>query len=242
MGKSSTAAELQIQQTCRIFIVDDDTIISLGLLAALSKCDLMTVVGTAGSRGKAIELIRDAHPHVVVFATHPESGSLIGQVLDAMDESVAVMTIGEPDSPVNEKPARIRVTLPWRATIDEVLLGVLAAASETPHLSMSVASELTHRVRHDVHCSQRRTIRLSKREIQVLRRAADGQTNSCIAHALSLSEATVKTYWQRIFKKFEVHDRTTAVTSALSHGILTVPFGPLEGTNQDPRAHRSHQQ
>lgn len=234
------ASEEQNNHTCRIFVVDDDSIISLGLLTALSGCNLITIVGTAGNRGSTIELIRNTRPHVVVFAARPELGSLIGQVLDATDESVAVMAIGEPGSPMTEKPTRLWVTLPWQATIDDVLFGVIGVASENPRLSTAVATELTQRLRHQVHGPRWRGIRLSKREVEVLRRAAEGQTNSCIARALSLSEATVKTYWQRIFKKLKVHDRTTAVTAALSHGILTVPFISVDQRPSCPSSYQSH--
>lgn len=66
------------------------------------------------------------------------------------------------------------------------------------------------------------TVQLSNRELEVMRLASKGLTDVSIARTLTLSEATVKTYWRRIFKKLGVHDRTTAVIKTLSMGILPV--------------------
>lgn len=59
------------------------------------------------------------------------------------------------------------------------------------------------------------------RELEVLQCVADGQTNSQIAGELFISEATVKTHLQRLFKKFEVTSRTHCVTVARQHGWIT---------------------
>ena len=50
---------------------------------------------------------------------------------------------------------------------------------------------------------------------------ARGHTNADIGRALHISEATVKTHLLRAFKKLDVGDRTAAVTTAMSLGLLT---------------------
>ncbi len=61
---------------------------------------------------------------------------------------------------------------------------------------------------------------LSEREIEVLTRVADGNSNKDIAAKLYISEATVKTHLVHIFGKLGVDDRTAAVTVALEQGII----------------------
>ncbi len=61
---------------------------------------------------------------------------------------------------------------------------------------------------------------LSDREIGVLKLVALGRANKEIAHALSISEDTVKGHLKSIFTKLDVGDRTEAVTLAARRGII----------------------
>ena len=64
------------------------------------------------------------------------------------------------------------------------------------------------------------TFGLSEREIEVLRRVAEGLTNVEIAAALFISPHTVKSHVIHIFNKLGVNDRTQAAVLATRQGIL----------------------
>ncbi|WP_165945844.1 response regulator transcription factor [Micromonospora sp. KC606] len=49
--------------------------------------------------------------------------------------------------------------------------------------------------------------RLSRREVEVLRGVAAGRTRLAVAHQLGITEATVKTYLERIRRKYEASGR-----------------------------------
>jgi DNA-binding NarL/FixJ family response regulator len=61
---------------------------------------------------------------------------------------------------------------------------------------------------------------LTKRELEVLRLLAQGQTNQEIAQGLVVSPLTVKTHVQRIIAKLGVSDRTQAAVRAAELGLL----------------------
>ncbi|MEU0569758.1 response regulator transcription factor [Nonomuraea sp. NPDC005983] len=61
---------------------------------------------------------------------------------------------------------------------------------------------------------------LTEREREVLQLVSRGLTNADIGRRLFISEATVKTYLMRTFKKLSVSDRTAAVITALEQGLL----------------------
>ena len=61
---------------------------------------------------------------------------------------------------------------------------------------------------------------LSARELQVLQLSASGFARRQIAEELELSEATVKTHFEHIFKKLRVRDRASAVAAALRQGLI----------------------
>jgi DNA-binding NarL/FixJ family response regulator/PAS domain-containing protein len=61
---------------------------------------------------------------------------------------------------------------------------------------------------------------LSVRELQVLQLSATGFARRQIADEIELSEATVKTHFEHIFKKLGVPDRASAVAEALRQGLI----------------------
>ncbi|MEW2393133.1 LuxR C-terminal-related transcriptional regulator [Streptomyces venezuelae] len=63
---------------------------------------------------------------------------------------------------------------------------------------------------------------VTRRQVDILRLAANGNTNSAIAHWLGISEETVKSQLRAIYPKLRVSDRTQAVAVALRVGLLSV--------------------
>jgi DNA-binding NarL/FixJ family response regulator len=73
------------------------------------------------------------------------------------------------------------------------------------------------------HIHPQTKAQLSDQERAVLELAASGNTNRQIASRLYLSEATVKTYFSRIFSKLGVNDRTAAVAVMLEDSTQDFP-------------------
>ena len=64
------------------------------------------------------------------------------------------------------------------------------------------------------------SVKLTQREVEVLRLIAQGHTNRQIAQSLFVSVSTVKKNVQRIISKLEVSDRTQAAVKANALGLL----------------------
>ena len=62
---------------------------------------------------------------------------------------------------------------------------------------------------------------LTEREMQVLRGMSEGKSNGQIGRGLYLSEDTVKTHAQRLFRKLGVNDRAHAVASGFRLGFVS---------------------
>ncbi|MFF4136336.1 response regulator [Streptomyces mirabilis] len=69
---------------------------------------------------------------------------------------------------------------------------------------------------------------LTPRELEVLALMGRGLSNTELAGALTLSEATVKTHVARIFAKLALRDRAQAVVLAYETGLVT-PGGSVNG-------------
>ncbi len=70
--------------------------------------------------------------------------------------------------------------------------------------------------------------RLTRTEMRVLKKLAQGKTNRAIAAEMFVSINTVKSHVRAIFQKFGVNTRGTAVTHAVAKGLINWPphLGP----------------
>lgn len=69
--------------------------------------------------------------------------------------------------------------------------------------------------------------RLTTREYQVLTGLAAGMSNATIGRRLYLSEATIKTHAQQLFRKLGAANRAHAVAVGFRQGLLTLlPVDP----------------
>src|SRR5215510_12638333 len=75
---------------------------------------------------------------------------------------------------------------------------------------------------HVVEGRNRVRAELSAREIEILRRVAEGFANKRIAAELSISFETVKAHMKSILAKLRAADRTHAVTIALRRGAFNL--------------------
>ncbi len=62
--------------------------------------------------------------------------------------------------------------------------------------------------------------RLSAREVEVLKWAAAGKSNSAIADILNVSETTIETFFARACRKLDSVNRTQAVAEAMRAGLI----------------------
>jgi DNA-binding CsgD family transcriptional regulator len=62
---------------------------------------------------------------------------------------------------------------------------------------------------------------LTSRELQLLQLAADGLCGPQIAEELVLSRATVRTHFENVYDKLDVHDRAGAVGKAMRLGLIS---------------------
>jgi DNA-binding NarL/FixJ family response regulator len=181
--------------------------------------DDITVVGEAGSGAEAVTAVRALHPDVVLMDLRmPEVDGVAAtaQILAvAPTTRVVVLTTYESDADILRaiEAGAAGYLLKDTSRVDLVNAVRLAARGGTV-LAPSVATRVLQRMRRPQHET------LSPRETEVLRLVSRGLSNAEISRELHISEATVKTHLLRAFPKLGVSDRTAAVTTAMSLGLL----------------------
>lgn len=200
----------------RILIADDHPLLREGVVSILEDRPDMEVVGEACDGAEAVARFRELRPDV----------TLMDLQMPGMNGLEAILAIRAkfPD-------ARILVLTTYAGDVQAVR--ALKAGATGYLLKSSLRTEMldairnVHRGRRHVHGDVAAEIAihvadesLSEREAAVLRLVAVGKANKEIAHALSLSEETVKAHLKNIFAKLDVADRTHAVTVAARRGII----------------------
>jgi DNA-binding NarL/FixJ family response regulator len=204
----------------KVLLVDDHPVVREGLRGMIEAEDDLTVVGEAGSGAEAIAMAESLRPDVILMDLRmPDIDGVTAteRILAALPSTrIVVVTTYESDTDIlRAVEAGAAGYLLKDASRAELAEAVRDAAHGKTVLAPAVADRLVRFVRQPTSAT------LSAREVEVLGQVAKGKTNAEIGRELHISEATVKTHLLRVFNKLDVSDRTAAVTTAMSLGLLS---------------------
>jgi DNA-binding NarL/FixJ family response regulator len=204
------------QAQIRILNVDDHPLLNEGIAALIGNQPDMYLVAQATSGHEAIQLYRQLQPDVTLMDLRLPD-------MNGIDTMIAIR---------GEFPeARIIVLTTFEGDVD--ILRALEAGARGYVLKSMPPQDLVGVIRQ-VHAGKKRipsevAARLAEhlgeedltaREIEVLRKVAQGSRNRDIAQQLFIAEETVKVHLKHVMDKLGARDRTQAVAIALRRGIL----------------------
>lgn len=203
----------------RLLIVDDHPVVRDGLRGIFADDPKMVVVGEASDGGEALAFIERQTVDVVLMDLRmPGMGGVEAiRALRATSPATHVLVLTTYDGDRDVLPAIEAGATGYLlkdAPREELVRAVQATARGKAVLSPAVAGRLIGNVREPASAV------LSEREREVLGLLAQGASNSAIAAALFISEATVKTHLLHLYAKLGVHDRAGAVGEAYRRGML----------------------
>jgi two-component system, NarL family, response regulator LiaR len=212
--------------TIRVLVVDDHAIIRKGIRAVLELVPDIDLVGEAENGVQAVKLEQKLAPDVI----------LMDLVMPEMDGIACIKQI------ITERPkARILVLTNFAG--EEMIFPAIKAGAVGYHLKDSSPEALIEAIRQvnqgvaslhpsiakklldELHNSGRQKLSeepLTQREMDVLRRIAQGHENKDIAEELVISEATVRTHVSNILGKLHLASRTQAALYALREGLASL--------------------
>ncbi len=206
--------------TIRVVVADDHPIVRQGLVALLEAEPDMEVVADVADGRAALVAVSAEHPDVVLMDLRMDEmdGVEATRLVRERHTSVAVLVLTTYDTDeaiVRAVEAGAVGYMLKDSPTDDLVNAVRRAAAGETVLAPAISTRLAERL-HTVSPDA-----LTPREIGVLRKVADGNTNAEIAGLLYISEATVKTHLIHIYAKLAVSDRAAAVARAFERGILS---------------------
>ena len=212
----------------RVVLADDHAVVRKGIREFLEETGDIQVVAEAATGAEGVALTLEHQPDVAVLDIQmPEMGGIEATrqikaqapgvhvlVLTAYDDDPYIFAMLQAGAsgyvlktaPSEELVRAVRAVARGESALDPAVTAKVMAqlASGRPSGAQAAVEELT------------------ERELEVLRLAAQGQTNRAIGHKLGISDRTVQGHLANIFGKLGVSTRTEAVLLAMKQGWITL--------------------
>lgn len=209
----------------RILIADDHAVVRSGLRALLTIDPELEVVGEAENGAAALLQAEALRPDLVLLdITMPdESGIKTAQKLKERFPGLIVLflTMHEDESLLHEAlRAGAAGYLIKRAEEGEILQAIHAASRGDLYVHPAMTRALLQQTVTSEHRRGAPVDPLTRRELDVLRLLAKGNTNRQIAEILGLSMRTVENHRANLMGKLGLESRVELVNYAEEHGLL----------------------
>jgi two-component system, NarL family, response regulator NreC len=214
-------------ETIRVILVDDHTLIREGVRVLLQAAPDIVVVGEAENRDAALELAQRTVPDVVLLDLDMPGGDGESVLAELRSQLPAVRVLILTMYPEQTRLVRLlaagaRGYLTKAAASRELVEAIRVVAAGEVYVRPAVARLLAAAVvpKGAAVSARDRFRTLSDREGTVLRLVAEGYSGAEIARQLGVSTKTVDAYKHRIHDKLGLHHRTEYVRFAIEAEIL----------------------
>jgi DNA-binding NarL/FixJ family response regulator len=212
----------------RVVIVDDQPVVRSGIARILGPDDGFEIVAECGDGDEAAEAVAMHEPDLVLMDVRMRrmDGVTATRVLNEGGSETPVLmltTFDDDDALWGALDSGAAGFVLKDAAAEDLIAAARAVAGGAAWLDPKVASRVLTAFRSNVRprlAAEARIEQLTDREHDVLRLMARGSTNTEIAGALFVSEATVKSHVGAIFTKLGVRDRAAAIVFAFDHGLV----------------------
>ena len=204
--------------TITLIVADDHPIFRDGLVKSLTETGDFIVLGTGASAQEAVDLARKHKPDVALLdLSMPGNGIMAAkQIVDQKLASyVAMLTVSEDNDDVTNALQVGAIGYVLKGVSGEELRRVLKGiARGDAHVSPGLAAQVLKLMRAPKKKEHNPIDDLTKREEEILRLVATGQSNKEVADALDLQEKTIKHYMTVILSKLHARNRVEAALIA----------------------------
>lgn len=213
----------------RILLADDLALFRRAIATLLDEQDDLEVVGQAGNGVEAVEMAQALRPDVILLDVEMpvmDGITAAGRLREVAPEARIIMltVLDDDDTLMSAIRLGVHGYLLKDLHPEELYAMVRAAVRNESPLAPSLVGRLMAALRgngHQVAVPKTDDAALSARELEVLRRVADGLSNKEIGSALSITEGTVKNHVHNALAKLGMDNRIQAAAYIVRQGLAT---------------------
>ncbi|MCH5270635.1 MAG: response regulator transcription factor [Lachnospiraceae bacterium] len=208
----------------KVMIADDHELIREGLKQLLELEGDIEVVAEAGNGVECLEKLKKVYPDVLLLDINmPKQNGIevLQKIRDRnMKIGVLILTVhNEVEYLIKAVDIGVNGYLMKDSTSEELRKAIYSVMKKENYIQASLIPLLNSRlIARDI--DKEKIESLTKRELEVLIKIANGMSNKEIANHLNISERTVKNHISNIFKKIDVSDRTQAAVFAIRNNLI----------------------
>jgi two-component system NarL family response regulator len=211
----------------RVLLVDDQSLLRMGFRLILDAEPDIEVVGEAGDGVSAVELVVETMPDIVLLDVRMPKRSGLEACMRIKEQApsarIIMLTVSDEEGDLYEAVKNgASGYLLKDSSIEEVAQGIRVVAEGQSLISPSMAAKLIDEFKtmSRPDRSQGPALKLTERELDVLRLVAKGLSNRDVAHRLAMSENTVKNHVRNMLEKLQLHSRMEAVMYAVREKLV----------------------
>ena len=209
----------------QILLVDDHTIFRAGIRVLLEMQPNFKVVGEAEDGAKALTLVREHLPDVVLMdiAMPGVDGLSATKQIKKIAPLTKIILLTQHENKEYIQPALKIGAAGYvlkRAAANELVMAIHAVNQGKSFLDSNVTSTILADYQDGKTGMETDYKQLSDREREILVMLASGYSNRQIAELLNISPKTVDFHRARIMKKLGIKGRVALAQYALRHGLV----------------------
>jgi len=215
-----------LENQIRIAIVSDYKLFRDGLRLSLGQAEIIEIVGEAVNLPQTLSAINNLKPDVLLLSINIHEMNSIEAIafIRQKNPKIKTLILGDSDEEAtifNAMKAGAKGYVSKDASVSDLIKAI-----QTVHqgemwverkLMFKFFEDIADSKGEDLHCGTKHE--LTPREQEVLHLLTKGYANKEIAQALFISDKTVKTHLNNIFRKLNVTRRLQAILYAINHGL-----------------------
>lgn len=204
------------QVAMRLLIIDDHQVVREGI-ANIARRERIEIVGEADTKESAFAQIAATNPDVITVDLSLPDGSGLEIVKWARRNSqkIGIVVISFLDDDANllaSLNAGASAFIAKTAPLNEIVAAIISAKK----------SPLTFTSKGLIRAVNSRVFKatLTSRELEIIARLPSGLSGEELAKELFITESTLKTHLNSIYRKLQVRNRSGAVSEAKRRGLI----------------------
>lgn len=210
----------------RVLIVDDHTLVRLGIQHLLQEVAGIKVLGGVGTGEEAVKFARESEIDVVLLDIKMPGVGGLEALRRLLRTSSNIKVIALTMITTEPYPSRVLQSgaagyLSKECDANELVLAIKKVFAGERYLSPAIAQEIALKsVAIDSSPGEMLFETLSDRELQVMAMITSGLKVQEIARKLCLSSKTVNSYRYRLFEKLKIKNDVELTHLAMQHNLL----------------------